>query len=228
MKKKALLLVIVIGVFCLAGCKRIELDEKTEEAYIEYAVNAVINHDKNNMLKLERVEIEKEEETHWISDGETGNNGDSDKPVDTPIEDELTYVSFEKALGTDKLSVKVKGIKECNSYPENTGDDLTFAMTASTGSRLVVVELELNNISGDSVSLATENYSFKGIFNGVVKTNALFAFDYGLNGNTHIIEPGKTKSAVLVYELNSERVKEINKLVISVSRDSETYNVSVK
>ncbi len=230
MKKRALLLFVIIGAFCLSGCQRIELDDSVEDAYVEYAVNAVINHDKNNMLKMERVVIETEDETEWISDDMMNNDNSQASGSDSSsLISEMEYVSFEKALGTDALSVKVKGIKECSSYPESTGDELAFVVTASTGSRLVVVEMEITNISGSSVTLDTTNgYSFKGIINGVVRTNALLAFDYSLNNCTHVINAGDTLKTALIYELNNERVAEVSKVVISVTRDGSTYNVSVK
>lgn len=230
MKKRALVLIIVLSAFSLCACKRIELDADTEEAYVEYAVNAVINHDKNNMLKLERVDIEPEEETTWVSDDETSSSGNSTSSSegDSSVEGTMTYSSFEEALGNNNLSVKTKGIKECASYPESDGENLTFAITASTGSRLVVVELEMTNISADSITLDTNGYSFKGIINGVVRTNALLAFDYALNGNAHTIEAGETKKVVLIYELNKDRVTSVDKVVVSVSRNDSTYNVSVK
>lgn len=230
MKKRALLFLVIIGAFCLSGCKRIELDADVEEAYVEYAVNAVINHDKNNMLKMERVPLEKEEETEWISDDDGSNNNSSSgsQNNDSVITD-MEYVSFEKALGMDALSVKVKGIKECPSYPESNGDELNFVVTASTGTRLAVIEMELTNISGDTVTLdTTKGYSFKGIFNGIVRTNALSAFDYSLYNSTHEIKAGETIKTALIYELNNERVAEVSKVIISVTRDGSTYNVNVK
>ncbi len=235
MKRRALICLVVIGVFCLSGCKRIELDESTEEAYVEYAVNAVINHDKNNMLKMEPVKIDTEEETKWISDDDVV--GESDSATDNSnggsisssgnIDSSMEYVTLEKALGMDSISAKIKGIKECQAYPDN--DELAFTMTATSGSRLVVVEMELTNISGTELTLNTkEGYAFKGIFNGVVRTNALQAFDYALNGNSHVIASGETKQMVLIYELNSERVTSVDKVVISVTRGDSTYNVSIK
>ena len=230
MKKRALVLIIVLSAFSLCACKRIELDADTEEAYIEYAVNAVINHDQNNMLKLERVDIEPEEETTWISDEDMSNSGDSSgsSDVGNSSEGTMSYSGFEDALGNNNLSVKTKGIKECASYPESDGENLAFTITASTGSRLVVVELEVTNISGDSVTLDTNGYSFKGIINGIVRTNALRGLDCALNGNSHTIASGETKMVALVFELNTERVANIEKIVVSVSRDDSTYNVSVK
>ena len=241
MKKLALLVVMVIGVCTLSGCKRIELDDATEEAYVEYAVNAVINHDKNNMLKLERVVIENETKAEWIpdssvssDDGNDGNDGNSSDVIintgDT-VSTETNYVSFEEALGNNSLSVKVKGIKECSSYPDE-GENLAFVLTASSGSRLVVVEMALTNISDKTVEFdATENFAFKGIFNGVVRTNALGTgglFNYTLNDNVHSIAAGETKDVVLVYEVNSEKIEKIEKIVISVTRDDNKYSVSVK
>ncbi len=230
MKKRALILLIVLSAFSLCACKRIELDASTEEAYIEYAVNAVINHDKNNMNKLERVELETEEESSWISDSESesSTNSSTNVGVNDEISGSIVYSSFEEALGNNGLSVKVKGIKECASYPESTGEELVFAITASAGSRLVVVELSMTNISQNALTLDTNGYSFKGIINGIVRTNALKAFDYALNGNSHSLAAGETKDVVLIYELNNERVSTVDKVVVSVIRDDSTYNVSVK
>ncbi len=227
MRKKALIFMVVISAFCLSGCKRIELDDETEDAYVEYAVNAVINHDKNNMLKMERVYMEKEEETVWVSDEDIVDNKVNSE---ADVSEQVSYVSFEEALGTDALSVKVNGIKECSMYPENTGEELGFAMTATAGSRLVVLELDITNISQNAVTLDTTNgYSFKGMFNGIVRTNALLTvFDYALNNNSHTFTVGETKRMVLIYELNQERIPEITKFALAVTRNDVTYNVSVK
>ncbi len=238
MKRLALLLVFIISISCVSGCNRISLDTRTEEAYVEYAVNAIINHDKNNMLKLERVDVEMETEKQWISDSteastEASSDGDSNPDGtdnDTNIIDsDITYVDLQEALGNDALSVKLNNIKECTSYPEET-DDFAFVMTASEGSRLVVLEMSITNVSGDAVKLDTiDNFSFKGAFNGVVKTNARTTIlDYALNDNVHNITSGQTKDVVLIYELNNERITSIDKIVVSVVRDGVTYNVNVK
>ncbi|MBP3339354.1 MAG: hypothetical protein J6L69_08115 [Lachnospiraceae bacterium] len=231
----ALILVVLVLIIGLPASKRINLDEDTKKAYVEYAVNAVVNHDKNNMLKMERVEIDNEKETIWISDDDivADGSGDSTDSSTKPnqgdsVQDTATYVDFSKALGNDNFSVKLSGIKECKSYPES-GEELAFVITASTGSRLVVAELEMTNTSKNAITLdTTDNYSFKGIINGVVRTNALMALDYSLNGSKHSFAAGETKKLALIFELNSERVPEVNKVVVSVTRDDNTYNVNVK
>ncbi len=236
MRKLALILIMIIGVCCFSGCKRIQLDSETEEAYVEYAVNAVINHDKNNMLKLERVVIEKETEPEWIPDKDVADDTDdkedsSDIIIDNvgDVSGESSYTSFEEALGNKSLSVKVNGIKECTSYPEGA-ETLAFVVTASAGSRLVVLEMSITNVSDKSITLDnTKNISFKGIFNGVVRTNALTkVLNYALNDNVHTISAGESKNVVLIYELNKERVPDVEKIVISVVRDDSKYNVNVK
>lgn len=233
MKKTLMIFIIVVSSAFLFGCSEINLTEEEEAAYIEYAVNAVINHDNNYMMKLKKVEPETEPETEWISDDkinngssqENGNSSEGNNNTDTEA-----YSSFTEALGVTGLEANVTDVKECASYPEYGRDELGFSLTAVSGSRLAVVEIEVKNTTASAITLDTrEGYSFKGVFNNISRTNAQVTFlDNALNSNTCIIEANQSKTLVLIYELNKEKLPEINKFVLSITHNEHNYNVSIK
>lgn len=235
MKKKVTAIIIIIVLAGLTGCvQTTELDKEQELQFIEYSVYSVLEHDKNYMIGLNQVEIGYEPETesdaadNQQQEPETDGQGQSNQNHGgTTVQ---TTDNINDALGIEGVTVKYAGDSVCDSFPEAENIP-SFVIKAVSGKKLVVLKFDITN-STDSdmkVDLSSKKLSFKGIFNGSVKTNVLVTLlPEALNTFDDVIPAGGTIQTVLVFEISESYADNLTTVTVEVKSESGTKSIKLK
>ena len=239
MKRKILVVSIVYMLLTMVGCvEAIDLDEHQQDMFVGYAVNSVLEYDKNYMVGLNDVEINVEEESTEDSSVETPTKGDSenqttDKPsTDKPVVENPSVVTttMERALGLSGVSVTYTGVVVGDVYPEVQGEPV-FALKAFTGNKLVVLKFDVTNTTDSDISLdmAAKDLKIKGIFNKSIKTIAqVTLLPEALNTFKETIPAGKTVQTVLVFEMTETNANNLTSIVLEIKSSKGTNSVNIK
>ena len=236
MKKKIIAITIIFGLTGLSGCvESVKLDKDQERQFVEYSVYSVLEHDKNYMIGLNKVDIEteentkQEEETSKQPEQSTSGQGQSGQKPSGDSQTQQTS-NMNEALGIDGATVSFTGVYVGESFPE-VGSEPSFVIKAVTGKKLVVLKYDITNTSGSDMKLdlSSKKISFKGIFNGSVKTNVLVTLlPEALNTYDNTIPAGQTKQAVLVFELSQKNADNLSSINVEVRSDSGVKNVKIQ
>ena len=235
MKKKVTAIIIIIVLAGLTGCvQTTELDKEQELQFIEYSVYSVLEHDKNYMIGLNQVEIESEPETesdatdNQQQEPETDGQGQSNQNQGGTTVQATDNIN--DALGIEGATVKYAGVSVCDSFPEAENIP-SFVIKAVSGKKLVVLKFDITNTTDSDmkVDLSSKKLSFKGIFNGSVKTNVLVTLlPEAMNTFDDVIPAGGTIQTVLVFEISESYADNITTVTVEVKSDSGTKSIKLK
>ncbi len=224
---------MVVATTVFVGCEGVDMTEEEENLFLSYSVNAVVNHDKNYINKLEYVEIESESTTVWHSEDE--NTGKETTKADDSGQGsqggEEQTTAFEvntdvnTAINISGIDISYNGYIMTKSYPAK--EDNSFIMKSTSGSNLVVMKFKVKNTSSKDINIDILNsdYRFKGIFNGQVKANCQTTLlDDALNTYAGMIKAGKSKDLVLIFQVSEQSMKNLStaKLEVITENDSKT------
>ncbi len=220
----------------ISGCNKLSYDKADEDKIIEYAVNAVLNHDRNYIVKLAERETEPATEptTVWISDDDkednnggasNGNSGNSGNSTGKP---QPNIVSANEGFGLSGFTVTEAGYEVADRYPE--GND-GFSMVALNKNKLLVLKFVVTNNSGSQAALDMmgKNLSYRCLINEKTGVNVqVTALLNGLNTYKGTFEAGESKEMVLVFQVNEEVSANINNISLYVAKDSKTSVIAIK
>ena len=217
--------ILLLGTY---GCSSVELGEEEENQVIEYAVNVIVNHDKNYIIKLPERTTEIETTTWW-SEGDPTKNTEGNEEITTSKDnnDQINNVTMNEALNLSGFSVSYDGYTVTKKYPD---DNLGFSMVATSKSNLLVLKFSVKNDSASEANLNINNiYRYRCIINGSSKVNAqVTALLNALNTWDGNLAGGETKEMVLVFQISEEVSDNINKINLSIVKDKETKTVTIK
>ena len=235
MKKKVTAIIIIIVIAGLTGCvQTTELDKEQELQFIEYSVYSVLEHDKNYMIGLNQVEIESEPETesdatdNQQQEPETDGQGQSNQNQGGTTVQATDNIN--DALGIEGATVKYAGVSVCDSFPEAENIP-SFVIKAVSGKKLVVLKFDITNTTDSDmkVDLSSKKLSFKGIFNGSVKTNVLVTLlPEAMNTFDDVIPAGGTIQTVLVFEISESYADNITTVTVEVKSESGTKSIKLE
>ena len=235
MKKKVTAIIIIIVLAGLTGCvQTTELDKEQELQFIEYSVYSVLEHDKNYMIGLNQVEIESEPETesdatdNQQQEPETDGQGQSNQNQGGTTVQATDNIN--DALGIEGATVKYAGVSVCDSFPEAENIP-SFVIKAVSGKKLVVLKFDITNTTDSDmkVDLSSKKLSFKGIFNGSVKTNVLVTLlPEAMNTFDDVIPAGGTIQTVLVFEISESYADNITTVTVEVKSESGTKSIKLE
>lgn len=235
MKKKVTAIIIIIVIAGLTGCvQTTELDKEQELQFIEYSVYSVLEHDKNYMIGLNQVEIESEPETesdatdNQQQEPETDGQGQSNQNQGGTTVQATDNIN--DALGIEGATVKYAGVSVCDSFPEAENIP-SFVIKAVSGKKLVVLKFDITNTTDSDmkVDLSSKKLSFKGIFNGSVKTNVLVTLlPEAMNTFDDVIPAGGTIQTVLVFEISESYADNLTTVTVEVKSESGTKSIKLK
>lgn len=217
----------------ISGCNKLSYDKADEDKIIEYAVNAVLNHDRNYIVKLAERETEPATEptTVWISDDNKednnggASNGNSGNSTGKP---QPNIVSANEGFGLSGFTVTEAGYEVADRYPE--GND-GFSMVALNKNKLLVLKFVVTNNSGSQAALDMmgKNLSYRCLINEKTGVNVqVTALLNGLNTYKGTFEAGESKEMVLVFQVNEEVSANINNISLYVAKDSKTSVIAIK
>jgi len=245
MKRRLLLITTILIMSVLAGCGQlVEMPELSEEETVlvtEYAAGLMLKYDskysekllnedalmkaKEKELKaLEQKKAYEEAAAKYRESLEASKEEDSQAATSNEASQENTenYIdNIASFYGIDGANVVYTGYSLTDSYPES-GDDILFAMDASPGKELLVLNFDVMNVTGNSIDFnmfyRSPNFSLsvndeKKVHNqSTLLLNDMATY----SGN---IEAGQTVPMILVFEI-PDSTGEIVSLKMKVSGDN--------
>ena len=254
MKKLQKILMIVLCVCLMAGCKSAipEMDAETQELVVEYAAATVRKYNEYQPKKLldvqeEAVDETVEETTEESAAEPVGTSEVSQEAAsEVLVEDESTLIpdgsveviekgeqqlvatSLEGYYGLTDMTLAYNGYEVKDSYPDN-GDDIYFIMDATDGMKLLVLKFQLENNAPNEqmVDFINKGIRYKIEVNGESKnalTTMLLNDLANYQGN---IAASATEELVLVCEIPRVQSDAITSLSLVVKNADETATISL-
>ncbi len=228
MKRKACIIAMLVFTGAtLSACQQINLNNEEEELIVDYAVNAIIKHDKNYIIKLQDVSepTTQEETTWWKDNNNNSNNGNGEKSTSgTDKNNPTQMVSVSQAFGLSGFNVTYDSYVVTDKYP-NDSQTLGFNMMALQGSKLLVAKFNVTNTTGKRTNLdmIEKSLSFKGIIDATTKVNAqVTALLDAFNTWSGEFDAGETKQLVLVFQVSEDISSSISLLQLAITNSEST------
>lgn len=244
MKKRLLILLSnLIIVSSLTGCFNAipELSDEDEDLVVRYMADSVLAADINyssRLLSDEEVdgalaeESKKAEKLKQIEEEELKNKEEK-KKENTPddIEVEITP-SFNRVddindyLELEGIEFEYKDYIIADKYPDNN-EDFIFSLTSAQGSDLLVLEMNVSNVSGEDkyLDLLSVSEKYRVTINDSIKCSAAFTpLENDINNFEGELKKEQVVTLVAVFEIPDETT--IDKLDLTVS-DSNKETVKI-
>jgi hypothetical protein len=247
-KKTVALSMAVLMAIGLTGCGN-QIPDMTEEQsrlITEYTAGLLLKYDASYKSRLvdnvdeaaqlseaeQNQEEQQQEDAQTVSDADIENtdaaqSGENDAE-DTTVSAELTLA---QVLGMDSVQITYDGYQICDSYPEASSDpeELFFAMTAGTGEKLLVLDLTVTNISGETVlfdTMTDTDIKCKAIVNGSEEHSVYVSMvDNDFLAISQELAAGESLQAVLVTELSEEDAQAIESVSLYVRNGEQKTEV---
>lgn len=257
MRLKKVKILAVAGLLSglLAGCGNAipELTEAEASMIATYAADLMLGSGKEDMSRL----IDTEKETKRLADlaqkvaqlqkkkddatdaaAQDGTAGDPQNTDASPTGTGTaggaeSMVDIADFIGLDGFKVNYVGYEIGKSYPSDEGDEgeLTFALDASTGKNLLVIKLDVENVSGEPAVLdvLSKNMMFSVNGDNGIATMALttILLDDFSSISKDEIGAGETKQYVLIAEIN-EQIAETGNLKLQMKKGDERANAALQ
>ncbi len=227
----ALICVLLFTVALLTGCSELDYGGVDRDLVIEYCVNAVINHDRNYIIKLQDREPEEETTTVWISDDPeeptSGANGGDGSGTSPNGGSSSSSVTMSEAMSVSGYTFESSGYSVADVYPEgNEG----FSMVAVNGQALLILKFNVTNVSGEeNLDFSDLGYRYRCTVNSGTRVNVQkTALINALNTWDGSLGKGEKKEMVLVFQVSEEISNNINNISLSIIKDGKSSTVTIK
>lgn len=242
MKKLGLTLAAAASL-CMAACGSTipDMTEEQNALIVEYAAGLLLKYDENyhgrlvetpepseeELVKLEQQEgkTQSEEEESQLQE----ESAQTTPVVDISEEPEvIEYRSIEEFYGISGVTISYIGYELKDMYPDAGADDLFFAMSASNGSKLVVLNFDVVNVSGQDMNLdmLSLGMKFKVSINGEAPRYALTTMlTNDLASYSGTIAAGASEQLVLVVEVPQEKAQSIQTLSLVMKNVAEDATI---
>lgn len=221
--RKKIALTISLLLLTLTGCESIDLTPQQEDLAAEYAANMILQHSYTYDKAL-------------ISESSLGivsetNGSDSSKTSKTNQVSSQEETPLNEAFGFESFSEIYKGYLVESSYPDAGAEDTLFVMSATEGTKLLVLTFDITNGSGQAIALdiPSKNYTYSVRLNEKDIYNAkLTVLMNALNTYSGTVEAGQTKELVLVFQVDDDYTAGINTVDLTVTRGDKQYITSLQ
>lgn len=185
MKKVSVLLCGLTVALLTAGCGEMpDLTQEETDLIAEYAAGILLKYDRDQINRLVDIPIEEEveEKAPEPEEAEEEQTEPEDEEntavvdVSQDEETEPTVSSIEQYYGVSNVMITYTGYEVTDSYPPSAeGEDLVFSMEASSGTQLLVLKFNAQNLSGEDQNLNLLGYGarFRVSVNGESSKGAL-------------------------------------------------------
>ncbi len=242
---KAIVIILIVSAFILTGCGN-QIPEMTEDEYAlvtEYAAGVLLQYhgDYQGRLVDTSVEIEKEavaqkEETTEIlqteekSDMESEDDltaDDSTQKEEAEIsgaEVEKPTMSIAQVLEMSDCEMTYQSFAICDSYPETelSAEELAFVMKAGPGNKLLVLNLQVKNVTGQEVQFNTlEMLDLKckmHINENKVQNAYVSMLENDFMAMNRTLAPGESLQAVVITEMSEEEAAQVTTVDFEVQK----------
>lgn len=244
MKKSGILGAIFISVAVLTtGCSLDPMPELTQEQsslIAEYAAGMLLMYDKNlswlasdeeiaeadakeaeRLANLEELLRVKEAAAKETKEG-NGSTGSEKKEPQAPFNGIAPF------YGIEGFSITYTGYTICDSYPEGDSADMYFAMDATEGNKLLVLQFTAQNDTGEDreLDMFAKSPSFRISINEGEAKSALTTMlldDMAMYKET--IAAGNKANLVLIREVSAEESALIQTISLTLRSGSDTATV---
>lgn len=215
---------LLASVLILTGCgaQIPQMTEEQTEIVTQYAANLLLKYDKNyesgilsedrmaEMMRRQIVptpipSIEEQEEYADDTQGQDHVEEDLIGGGNTDIViDNRTLAEF---FGLEGIDITYMGYSLTDSYPESDSDEFYFAMDATMGCKLLVIQFQVTNQSAEAyhVDILNQSPRFRLFINGGEQINALTTLlTDDLKTMNDTLEAGESKTEVIIVEITQE------------------------
>lgn len=248
MKKSNILCGFIIGVgLFLTGCGNSfdampNLTEEESRLIAEYAASILIKHDKNAgklasdseiaaadereatlRANTEALQALLEDETE-----ETSEEGQENSTSEGSAPSEPVAAAFEgiaQFCGLDGFRIEYVGHSICDSYPPADSEELVFAMDATAGNRLLVLQFVAENTTAEDLELNTldRNIRFRISVNDGEMSNALSTLLLDdLASYKEVVPAGTSVTLVLTREVTEAEAGGVSTISLSLKNESDS------
>lgn len=240
MKKLNLLGIICVVAMALpmaaCGSSGPQLTEEQNDQIVEYAAGLLLKYDENYHDRLvegeepeeeiiqtsqetEMTEKEPEEDTSAenAASGTTEENTGEEPEV-------IENRSIEEFYGIEGVTISYTGYEVKDTYPDNGEEDLFFAMNASDGCKLIILNFNVANISGQDKSLDMASLGTKfriSINNGTYKYALTTMLMNDMSSYIGTVPAGGTENLVLVCEVPEEDAGSVQTVTLMMKNAAE-------
>ncbi|HBA69497.1 MAG TPA: hypothetical protein DCZ40_09100 [Lachnospiraceae bacterium] len=241
-----------LGIICVAamvlpvvacGSPAPELTEEQNDQVVEYAAGLLLKYDENYHGRLVEEEEEPEEEivqavqkTETAAEEPEKDTSAADAVRETAEEDAeeepevIENRSIEEFYGIEGVTISYTGYEVKDTYPDNGEDDLFFAMNASDGCKLIILNFNVANISGQdkSLDMASLGTKFRISINGESYKYALTTMLLNdMSSYIGTIPAGGSENLVLVCEVPEENADSVQTVTLMMKNAAENAQLAL-
>ena len=245
--RRKILCAMLIGTgLTLTGCGNSfdhmpDLTEEESAMIAEYAAGILLKHDKNRKALASDYEIEKYDEREAILHANTQElmatqesseveNGQEElaetegaQEAPAPQLAEAAFGGVAQFCGLDGFQIDYKGHVICDSYPPADSEDMVFAMDATQGNKLLVLEFTGRNTTMEDkeLNVLEQNVQFRIAVNDSGARNILPTLLLNdLSSYRDVVPAGSEVTLVLVREVTEEEANGISTISLSLRNES--------
>lgn len=235
MKRKGLvalvLLVALLGTGC--GASQTTLTKEENDMVAEYMAGLLLKYD---LRYDEKLVYEKEEENEPVDSFESVKKEETvpekietvtEAEVETETDASITYQPISKIYEADGCTVEYIDAKEYQMYPK-TKEDNYFLLEAADGKKLLLLNFEVKNDGNEEKTFSLVDSKIQYVLenkNGKTYRPLLTVLVDDLQYLDVKIAPGKSKKAVIVFELPEKAEKKDSILYITKKDDKARIDI---
>lgn len=217
-----------------------DLTEEESQRVGEYAAVTLLKYDANNRSRLVDPEIviaklekdaAKEARRQEREQTEEQPEGTAASEIQMPTAQEDITTSLEEFFGlAEGVTLTYKDYQIADSYPEDGSTDDYFALDTSAGKKLLVLNFELTNGSGQEESIDFLNAAARYVItvNDSTRGNALITMlPNDMSTYAETLNPGETQGLVLLLEINEDVANAIQNISLRLKNASNEYTIQL-
>lgn len=219
---------IIAGMVLLSGCGALpEMTQEQEDAIVEYAAGLLIKNMKDYDSRLVDLSLYNEVPTGTEETEETQEEpGGMDEVADTEVIDKVegeSYGSFESLLVPEGVTISFVESRVTDTYPDDGNSDAFFALDATEGNRLLVLQFHLKNTTAEEVEIDIFSRAPKCVvtLNDAEQSYALSTMLLDdLSTYVDTVSAGEEVSLVLLAEMETSALEVVNSIKLKVITDA--------
>lgn len=240
-KKNKIVLCLLASAICMTACGNSipDMTQEQEDLVAQYAAGTLLEHLNESGTRL--VDTSKPKEEPTLADavavtqkpepGVSGNDMETDETPEQTMENkETAQISATQVLQIEPLTIAYTGYEICDSYPEQSGEELYFSMEAGTGKKLLVLQISVTNPGQEQVEFDTlhkHNIKYRVMLNGTDRHQVMLTMlDNDFSAMDIMIDPGETVQTVLLAEVSDETAQQITSVDLIIRSDSDEVTLT--
>lgn len=226
-KQRIFCSILITGLVLLSGCGSLpELTQEQENAIVEYAAGLLIKNMKDYDSRLVDLSLydEVEESTETPDEEPEGMDEIADTEVIDKVEDE-SYGSFDSLLVPEGVTITYDGYRIADTYPDTGDQNPFFALDATEGNRLLVLQFTLTNTTSEEKEIdifgklpkcvVTINDTTQGITLSTMLLDDLSTY-------VGTLAAGEEVPVVLLAEMETSTLEQIGSIKVKVFTDDDS------